>query len=110
MKIMRKLRSALAPALDVPSGALGERVCVSTGGFFDTVVDGCDAIVDYSPCRVVLDCASERVVIEGDGLFVSVFALGRARICGRVDSITNYRGKSIPPSPGKSADGGEGAV
>ena len=91
MKIMRRIRSALGSALDVPSEALGERVCVSTGGFTDTTVDGCEAIVDYSPSHVVLDCADERIVIEGDGLSVGAFSLGRVRICGRVDSITNCR-------------------
>lgn len=93
MRIMRRIRSAFSSALDVPAEALGERVCVSTGGFFDTVVDGCTAIVDYSPSCVVLECASDKIVIEGDGLNVSVFSLGRVRICGRVDSITNCSSK-----------------
>ena len=103
MRIMRKLRSALSRALDVPADALGERVCVSTGGFFDTTVDGCDSIVDYSPSHIVLDCASDRIVIEGDGLAVGAFTLGRIRICGRVDSITNCRAAK---NAAKTADGG----
>ena len=102
--IMRKIRSALGRALDVPAGALGERVCVSTGGFFDTVVDGCESIVDYSPTHVVLDCGGERVLIEGEGLSVSVFTLGRVRIFGRVDRITNCR-RAAPPAGGDAKTG-----
>ena len=91
MNITRRMRAALGRTLDVPAGALGERVCVSTVGFFDTTVDGCDSIVDYSPSHVVLDCGGERVLIEGDGLSVGAFTLGRVRICGRVERIVKCR-------------------
>lgn len=94
MSMIRRIRSRLGAALDVPAGALGERLFVTTGGFFDTVVDGCDSIVDYSPSHVILDCAGDRVVVEGEGLAVNSFALGRVRICGRVDSITNCRSQA----------------
>ena len=109
MSIMRRIRSALGQTLDVPAASLGERVCVSTGGFFDTTVDGCEAIVDYSPSHVVLDCAGDRVVIEGDGLSVGSFTLGRVRICGRVERIVNCRADSKSGSTQTKASGAKSA-
>ena len=85
---LRRIRERAASLLDVPQEALGERLSVTTVGFFDTTVDGCAAIIDYSPSHVILECAGERVVIEGEGLRVGVFARSRVRICGRVTSIS----------------------
>lgn len=89
MKGIQKIRAKLGSALDVPLGAIGERVCISTSGFWDTTVDGCSAIIDYSPSHVILDCGRDRVVIEGSGLRVSVFAMSQVRIHGKISSITN---------------------
>ena len=91
MNGLKRLRSSLSRALDVPAGATGERLFVSTGGFYYTTVEGCAAIVDYSPCRVILDCGKNRVIIEGEGLSVGAFSMAQVRIHGRVDSITNER-------------------
>ncbi len=89
MKRMQRLRARIGSALDVPLEAIGEQMCISTSGFWDTTVDGCSAIVDYSPSHVILDCGDDRVVIEGSGLRVSVFAMSRVRIHGKISSITN---------------------
>ena len=105
--MLQRIRAAIGERLDVPAAALGERVCVSTGGFFDTTVDGCEAIVDYSPSHVVLDCGSDRVVIEGDGLSVGAFNLGRVRICGRVERIVNARADRVVALPGTEHTAGE---
>lgn len=93
MKGIQKIRARVASALDVPLEAIGEHMCISTSGFWDTTVDGCSAIIDYSPSHVILACGDDRVVIEGTGLRVNVFAMSRVRIHGKISSITNGEAK-----------------
>lgn len=85
--IIERIRARIGSVLDIPLDAMGEGVSLTTGGFLVTTVEGCDAILDYSPEQIVLSCSGSRITLEGIDLKLNTFSVSSVRIYGKVNAV-----------------------
>lgn len=84
---LEEYRARFGHFLDIPQNAFGRTATVEIRGFYETMVQGCSGILDYSSSVIVLDSPQGKIIISGKDLRINVFSEDRLIILGTVESI-----------------------
>ena len=86
-KSKKSLSQRICEGLDIPDGTLSRSSTAEALGNREVCFGGCEGLVSYTECEVILSLCDNTVSVSGDGLVLRSFSGGRIAVCGRIDCI-----------------------